>query len=137
MSMNKRPREVKPSEATRAQWQISRETGIAKSAIPEGPARKKAFSRQLIRKLADYFRYPAPRHPNPEEPSNQPLAMQEQSFEKCIQPRLPRLKPAIKPPYRVDFWFLTMLGRAKKAFFWFFWPFYPTTSKPDSTKGCG
>ena len=38
------------------QAQISRETGIAKSTISEVLAGKKAFSRQMIRKLADYFR---------------------------------------------------------------------------------
>ncbi|MGA2033221.1 MAG: helix-turn-helix transcriptional regulator [Thermoguttaceae bacterium] len=38
------------------QTQLSRETGIAKSTISEVLAGKKAFSRQLIRKFADYFR---------------------------------------------------------------------------------
>ena len=38
------------------QSQISRETGIAKSTISEVLAGKKAFSRQMIRKCADYFR---------------------------------------------------------------------------------
>ena len=38
------------------QAQISRETGIAKSTISEVLARKKAFSRQMIRKCADYFK---------------------------------------------------------------------------------
>ena len=37
------------------QAQIRRETGIAKSTISEVLAGKKAFSRQLIRKFADYF----------------------------------------------------------------------------------
>lgn len=37
------------------QARLSRETGIAKSTISEVLAGKKAFSRQLIRKLADYF----------------------------------------------------------------------------------
>ena len=38
------------------QTQLSRETGIAKSTISEVLAGKKAFSRQMIRKFADYFR---------------------------------------------------------------------------------
>ena len=38
------------------QSQLSRETGIAKSMISEVLAGKKAFSRQMIRKFADYFR---------------------------------------------------------------------------------
>ena len=38
------------------QSQLSRETGIAKSTISEVLAGKKAFSRQMIRKFADYFR---------------------------------------------------------------------------------
>lgn len=38
------------------QSQLSRETGIAKSTISEVLAGKKAFSRQIIRKFADYFR---------------------------------------------------------------------------------
>jgi len=38
------------------QAQLSRETGIAKSTISEVLAGKKAFSRQVIRKFADYFR---------------------------------------------------------------------------------
>src|SRR5208283_874692 len=38
------------------QAQLSRETGIAKSTISEVLAGKKAFSRQMIRKFADYFR---------------------------------------------------------------------------------
>ena len=38
------------------QAQLSRETGIAKSTISEVLAGKKAFSRQMIRKLADYFK---------------------------------------------------------------------------------
>jgi HTH-type transcriptional regulator/antitoxin HigA len=38
------------------QAQLSRETGIAKSTISEVLAGKKSFSRQLIRKFADYFR---------------------------------------------------------------------------------
>jgi HTH-type transcriptional regulator/antitoxin HigA len=37
------------------QAQLSRETGIAKSTISEVLAGKKVFSRQMIRKLADYF----------------------------------------------------------------------------------
>jgi HTH-type transcriptional regulator/antitoxin HigA len=38
-----------------AQSQLSRDTGIAKSTISEVLAGKKPFSRQMIRKLADYF----------------------------------------------------------------------------------
>jgi HTH-type transcriptional regulator / antitoxin HigA len=38
------------------QAQLSREAGIAKSTISEVLAGKKAFSRQMIRKFADYFR---------------------------------------------------------------------------------
>lgn len=38
------------------QAQLSRETGIAKSTISEVLGGKKAFSRQVIRKFADYFR---------------------------------------------------------------------------------
>ena len=38
------------------QSQLSRETGIAKSTISEVLAGKKTFSRQMIRKFADYFR---------------------------------------------------------------------------------
>ena len=41
------------------QAQISRETGIAKSTISEVLAGKKAFSRQMIRKLSDYFKVDA------------------------------------------------------------------------------
>jgi HTH-type transcriptional regulator/antitoxin HigA len=37
------------------QIQLSRDTGIAKSTISEVLAGKKPFSRQMIRKLADYF----------------------------------------------------------------------------------
>ncbi len=37
------------------QTQLSQETGIAKSTISEVLAGKKPFSRQMIRKLADYF----------------------------------------------------------------------------------
>jgi HTH-type transcriptional regulator/antitoxin HigA len=37
------------------QAQVSRETGIGKSTISEVLAGKKAFSRHLIRKFADYF----------------------------------------------------------------------------------
>jgi HTH-type transcriptional regulator/antitoxin HigA len=37
------------------QAQLSRETGLAKSSICEVLAGKKPFSRQMIRKLADYF----------------------------------------------------------------------------------
>ena len=38
------------------QAQLSREAGVAKSTISEVLAGKKAFSRQMIRKFADYFR---------------------------------------------------------------------------------
>lgn len=38
-----------------SQMQLSRGTGIAKSTISEVLAGKKPFSRQMIRKLADYF----------------------------------------------------------------------------------
>lgn len=38
------------------QAQLSRETGIAKSTISEVLGGKKAFSRQMIRRFADYFR---------------------------------------------------------------------------------
>lgn len=38
------------------QAQVSHDTGIAKSTISEVLAGKKPFSRQLIRKLADYFK---------------------------------------------------------------------------------
>jgi HTH-type transcriptional regulator/antitoxin HigA len=37
------------------QAQLSQEAGIAKSTISEILAGKKAFSRKIIRKLADYF----------------------------------------------------------------------------------
>lgn len=37
------------------QIQVSHDTGIAKSSISEVLAGKKAFSRRMIRKLADYF----------------------------------------------------------------------------------
>jgi HTH-type transcriptional regulator / antitoxin HigA len=37
------------------QTQVSRETGIAKSTISEVLAGRRPFSRQMIRKLADYF----------------------------------------------------------------------------------
>ena len=37
------------------QTQVSQETGIAKSTICEVLAGKRAFSRRMIRKLADYF----------------------------------------------------------------------------------
>ena len=37
------------------QAQLHRETGIAKSTISEILAGRKAFTRQIIRKLADYF----------------------------------------------------------------------------------
>jgi HTH-type transcriptional regulator/antitoxin HigA len=37
------------------QAQLSRDTAIPKSTISEILAGKKSFSRQLIRKLADYF----------------------------------------------------------------------------------
>ena len=45
---------MEAKEVTQAQ--LSRETGIAKSTISEVLAGKKAFSRQMIRKFADYFR---------------------------------------------------------------------------------
>lgn len=38
------------------QTQLSKETGMAKSSISEVLAGKKPFSRQMIRKLADYFK---------------------------------------------------------------------------------
>ena len=38
------------------QVQLHRDTGIAKSTISEVLAGKKLFSRQIIRKLADYFK---------------------------------------------------------------------------------
>lgn len=38
------------------QAQLSMETGLAKSSISEVLAGKKPFSRQMIRKLADYFK---------------------------------------------------------------------------------
>lgn len=38
-----------------AQIQLSRDTGIAKSSISEVLAGKRPFSRQMIRKLAEYF----------------------------------------------------------------------------------
>ena len=38
------------------QTQVSRETGIAKSTISEVLAGRRPFSRQMIRKLADYFK---------------------------------------------------------------------------------
>lgn len=38
------------------QAQLSQESGIAKSTISEVLAGKKPFSRQMIRKLADYFK---------------------------------------------------------------------------------
>ena len=38
-----------------SQGQLSRDTGLPKSTISELLAGKKAFSRQAIRKLADYF----------------------------------------------------------------------------------
>jgi HTH-type transcriptional regulator / antitoxin HigA len=37
------------------QIQLSRDTGLPKSTISEVIAGKKRFSRQMIRKLADYF----------------------------------------------------------------------------------
>lgn len=37
------------------QAQLSKDTGIAKSSISEVLAGRKAFSRQMIRKLAEYF----------------------------------------------------------------------------------
>jgi HTH-type transcriptional regulator / antitoxin HigA len=39
-----------------SQIQLSRDTGIAKSTISEVLAGKKPFSRQMIRKLAEYFK---------------------------------------------------------------------------------
>ena len=45
---------MEAKEVTQAQ--LSRETGMAKSTISEVLAGKKAFSRQMIRKFADYFR---------------------------------------------------------------------------------
>jgi HTH-type transcriptional regulator/antitoxin HigA len=39
-----------------SQVQLHRDTGIAKSTISEVLAGKRAFSRQMIRKLADYFK---------------------------------------------------------------------------------
>ncbi len=39
-----------------SQVQLHRDTGIAKSTISEVLAGKKPFSRQIIRKLADYFK---------------------------------------------------------------------------------
>lgn len=38
------------------QMQLSRDTGIAKSTISEVLAGKKPYNRQMIRKLADYFK---------------------------------------------------------------------------------
>lgn len=38
-----------------SQIELSRDTGLAKSSISEVLAGKKPFSRQMIRKLADYF----------------------------------------------------------------------------------
>jgi HTH-type transcriptional regulator/antitoxin HigA len=38
------------------QARLSNETGLAKSSVCEVLAGKKAFSRQMIRKLADYFK---------------------------------------------------------------------------------
>ena len=38
-----------------SQIEISRETGLPKSTISEVLSGKKSFSRQMIRKLADYF----------------------------------------------------------------------------------
>ena len=38
------------------QAQLSKETGLAKSSVSEVLAGKKPFSRQMIRKLADYFK---------------------------------------------------------------------------------
>lgn len=38
------------------QAQLGKETGLAKSSISEVLAGKKPFSRQMIRKLADYFK---------------------------------------------------------------------------------
>ena len=37
------------------QTQVSKETGIAKSTISEVLAGRRPFSRQMIRRLADYF----------------------------------------------------------------------------------
>jgi HTH-type transcriptional regulator / antitoxin HigA len=37
------------------QAQLSKETGMAESSISEVLAGKKPFSRQMIRKMADYF----------------------------------------------------------------------------------
>ena len=37
------------------QSKLSKETGLAKSSLSEVLAGKKSFSRQIIRKLADYF----------------------------------------------------------------------------------
>lgn len=39
-----------------SQAELHRETGLAKSTISEVLAGKKAFSRQMIRKLADFFK---------------------------------------------------------------------------------
>src|SRR5277367_5684457 len=39
-----------------SQIQLSRETGLPKSTVSEVLAGKKPFSRQMIRKLADYFK---------------------------------------------------------------------------------
>lgn len=41
-----------------SQTQLSQDAGIAKSTISEVLAGKRPFSRQMIRKLADYFRVP-------------------------------------------------------------------------------
>src|SRR5262249_31704087 len=41
------------------QWQLSREAMVPKSTISEILAGKKPFSRQVIRKLADYFKVDA------------------------------------------------------------------------------
>ena len=38
------------------QAQLSRETGVAKSTISEVLGKKKSFSRQMIRRFAEYFR---------------------------------------------------------------------------------
>lgn len=38
-----------------SQAQLSRDAGLPKSTISEVLARKKPFTRQIIRKLADYF----------------------------------------------------------------------------------
>ena len=40
------------------QAQLSQDTGLAKSSISEILAGRKPFSRQMIRKLADYFKVP-------------------------------------------------------------------------------